>query len=607
MIDAPHETATGAENVAWDLSIFYQSPDDPAIERDITAIRQRASAYAAEYRGKIASLDAEGIVDALVEREAIADMAGRLGSYAGLTFVTETNNPQRGALYQKVQEIGAEIQQMLLFFELEWKALSDEQTQAILTDPTLGKYAHLLEDELKMRPHTLSEIEEQILVEKSVTGSGAWVRFFTQLMGALRYSWEGGELTDSQILSKLYSADREIRRRAAESVTQGLSTRLMETTYVFNVLAADKMQSDRRRKFPSWISDRNLSNKAPDAVVDALVNSVTSHYEIVARHYRLKRVLMGVDELYDYDRYAPLPIKATTEDYTWAEAREIVQSSYTAFSPEAGAVVARFFDENWIDAALRPNKRGGAFATATVPSAHPFVLVNFTGKARDVSTLAHELGHGLHQYLAQRKMGLVYQYTPLTTAETASVFGEMLTFQALLAKESDPAARLLMLSGKLEDSFATVFRQISMNRFEDAYHTARRTEGELSSDRLSELWMQTQQAMFGDSVTLRSDYGTWWSYIPHFLGTPGYVYAYAFGELLVLALYNLYQERGQAFVPQYLDLLAAGDSDYPDKLLAKVGIDLNDPNFWNGGLAVLSDLVNQEEALARQVFPEKFA
>ncbi len=607
MIDAPLETTTGAENVAWDLSVFYQSLDDPAIERDIAALRERTAGYAEKYRGKVSTLDARAIAEALAEREALADMAGRLGSFAGLMFVTETNNPQRGALYQKVQEIGAEVQQALLFFELEWKALPDSQTQAILSDPALGKYAHMLEAELKMRPHTLSEIEEQLLVEKTVTGADAWVRFFTQLLGALRYKWEGGELTDSLILSKLYNSDRDVRRRAADSITEGLRSRLMETTYVFNVMAADKLQNDRRRKFPSWISERNLANKAPDAVVEALINSVTSRYEIVQRHYRLKRALLGVDALYDYDRYAPLQIKASAEEYSWAEAREIVQSSYMAFSPEAGAVVARFFDENWIDAALRPNKRGGAFATATVPSAHPFVLLNYTGKARDVATLAHELGHGLHQYLAQRKNGLVYQYTPLTTAETASVFGEMLTFQALLAKESDPAARLLMLAGKLEDSFATVFRQISMSRFEDGYHTARRDEGELSSDRLSEIWLQTQRAMFGDSVTLRDDYGAWWSYIPHFLGTPGYVYAYAFGELLVLALYNLYQERGQAFVPQYLDLLAAGDSNYPDQLLAKVGIDLNDPNFWNGGLDVLSGLVDQEEALARQVFPEKFA
>ena len=368
----------------------------------------------------------------------------------------------------------------------------------------------------------------------------------------------------------------------------------------------EKAQEDKRRGYATWITNRNLDNKAPDAVVDALINAVTSNYEIVARHYRLKRTLLGLTELTEYDRYAPLLADAPATVYSWSEARDIVQSAYNAFSKEAGDITGRFFDENWIHAALLPNKRGGAFASATVPSAHPFVLVNYTGKAREIMTLAHELGHGLHQYLAGRKQGLYYQYTPLTTAETASVFGEMLTFQDLMRKEQDPKARLLMLAQKIEDSFATVFRQIAMNRFEDALHTTRREQGELSTDQVNEAWLRTQRAMFGDSVDLSDNYGIWWSYISHFVNVPGYVYAYAFGELLVLALYNLYQERGDAFVPQYLELLASGDSDYPDKLLAKIGIDLNDPNFWQGGLNVLSEMVSQEEALARQVFPDKF-
>lgn len=596
---------TGAESVIWDLSIFYQGPDDPAIEADMARVSAMADAFASSYRGRVAQLDAEEMVDAMQALEAIYDLSGRIGSYAGLEFSTDTTNPTFGALMQKVQEHGSQLSQKLLFFDLEWKAAPQDAVERLLADPTLGKYRHPLETELRYRPYTLSEAEEKILVEKSVTGRSAWTRFFTQLMGALRFDYDGEQLNQSQILRKLHEVDRETRRKAADSITAGLQTRAMELTYIFNVLAADKASDDRLRSYPSWISSRNLSNKAPDEVVEALVAAVTSNYDIVAQHYDLKRRLLGYETLFDYDRYAPLDIAESGRHYTWDEARQIVVDAYTAFSPRMGEIAQRFFDERWIHAALLPNKRGGAFASPTVPSAHPFVFINYTGVARDVMTLAHELGHGLHMYLSAEAQGITGLYTPLTTAEMASVFGEMLVFTDLMTKETDPAARLGMLMQKLEDSFATVFRQISMNRFEDAMHTARRTEGELSTERLSELWLTTQRSMFGDSVTLRPEYGTWWSYIPHFLNTPGYVYAYAFGELLVLALFNLYRQRGADFVPQYIDVLAAGDSDYPANILAKVGVDLSDPGFWEQGLAALRDLVAQETALAADVYPGK--
>jgi oligoendopeptidase F len=413
-------------------------------------------------------------------------------------------------------------------------------------------------------------------------------------------------LNQSQILAKVHDPDREVRRKAADALTEGIRSRSMELTYIFNVLVADKAADDKRRHYEQWISARNLSNKAPDEVVEALIQSVTAQYDLVARHYNLKRILLGYDELYDYDRYAPIPAKGEETEYSWSEAREIVSKAYSAFSPRVGEIVARFFNENWIHAALLPNKRGGAFASPTVPSAHPFVLVNFTGQGRDVMTLAHELGHGLHMYLSSEAQGITGLYTPLTTAEMASTFGEMLTFTDLMANEPDPAVRLAMMAQKIEDSFATIFRQISMNRFEDGLHTARRTEGELSAERISEIWMKSQKDMFQGSVNLRDDYGLWWSYVPHFIGSPGYVYAYSFGELLVLALFNLYQKRGAEFVPQYVEVLAAGDSDYPDRILAKIGIDLSDPAFWNEGLEALRKLVEQEEALAREVYPEKF-
>lgn len=606
MVEAVNEKQTGAESVFWDLSVFYSGAADPAIQRDIDQVLQMADKFAADYRGRVAQLDAEEMVDAMKAMEAINDLAGRISSFAFLLYTTDTNNPQYGALVQKITEHGSKLQQKALFFDLEWKAVDDAQAQKLLADPTLGKYRHPLEADLRYKPHMLSEAEEQILVEKSVTGREAWNRFFTQVMGALRYEYDGEQLTQSQILARLHDADRETRRKAADAVTRTLESRSMELTYIFNVLAADKASDDQRRRYEAWISSRNLANKAPDTVVEALISAVTSSYDIVARHYQLKRILLGYDELRDYDRYAPLPIEAADRDYTWDQARETVLNAYSAFSPRLGEVASRFFNENWIHAALLPNKRGGAFASPTVPSAHPFVLVNYTGKARDVMTLAHELGHGAHMYLSAEAQGITGLYTPLTTAEMASVFGEMLVFSDLMNKEPDPAARLAMLAQKIEDSFATVFRQIAMNRFEDGLHTARRSEGELSTERLNQIWMETQKAMFQGSVNLRDEYAQWWSYIPHFLGTPGYVYAYAFGELLVLALFNLYQQRGAEFVPQYLDVLAAGDSDYPDRILAKVGVDLSDPAFWTQGLDTLRQLVEQEEQLAREVYPDKF-
>lgn len=606
MVESVATQVTGAENVFWDLSIFYSGIDDPAIQRDLEAVQARAEAFANTYRGRVAQLDPEEMVEAMIEQEAIFDLMGRIGSFAFLNFATDTTNPQLGALVQKVQEQDAELSQKMLFFDLEWKAVDPEQAQKLLSNPTLGAYRHPLESDLRYKPYTLSEIEEQLLVEKSVTGREAWSRLFTQITSALRFDYEGEKLNQSRVLNLLYEADRETRQKAATSVTEGLKSRSMELTYIFNVLAADKASDDKRRGYPTWVSSRNLANKAPDEVVNALVETVTSNYDIVARHYELKRALLGYDKLYDYDRYAPLPIEAADRRYTWEEARDIVLNAYRAFSPDMAEIAGRFFSENWIHAPALPNKRGGAFSSGTVPSAHPYIMVNFLGKSRDVMTLAHELGHGIHQWLSAQHQTLANVYTPLTTAEMASVFGEMLVFTDLMNKEPNPAARLAMLAQKLEDSFATVFRQIAMNRFEDGLHTARRTEGELSTERISEIWMDTQRAMFQGSVDLRDDYGVWWSYISHFIGSPGYVYAYAFGELLVLALFNLYQKRGAEFVPQYLEVLKAGGSDYPEKILAKAGVDLSDPAFWSEGIAALRALVEQEEQLAREVYPDKF-
>ncbi|MAS37187.1 MAG: oligoendopeptidase F [Anaerolineaceae bacterium] len=607
MVDATAEQKTGAENIVWDLSILYSGPDDPAIGQDITAVSDLVDTFVNTYRGRVADLSASELLTAMNEMEALSDKAYRLGLFANLLYATDTNNPQYGALVQKLTEFDAEMEQKLLFFELEWLELDDATADKLLADPTLDKFKHYLEAERRYKPYKLSEVEEQLLVEKAITGRSAWGRFFSQVMGAARYTFEGEQLTQSQILSKIQDANREIRRKGADAMTEGLRQRAMELTYIFNVLAADKFFEDRRRGYSTWLSSRNLSNKVADEVVDALVQAVTSNYDIVARHYNLKRILLGLDELTDYDRYAPLPVKASDKLFQWDEAREIVMNAYQAFSPRMAEITQLFFDQNWIHAALQPGKRGGAFSAGGPPSAHPFILMNYTGRENDVSTLAHELGHGVHQYLASEAQGLLNASTPLTTAEMASTFGEMLVFTDMMEREPDPEARLAMLARKIEDTFATVFRQIAMNRFEDGLHNARRSEGELTTERISEIWMETQRAMFEGSVNLRDDYSIWWSYVPHFLQVPGYVYAYSFGELLVLALFKIYQERGAEFVPAYLDVLAAGGSDWPDQILAKVGVDLTDLNFWNEGLEILRDMVTQEEALAREIYPEKFA
>lgn len=599
------ERLTGAEEVVWDLSVFYASPDDPALQRDMDGVMQQVGAFADRYRGRVAQLSAGEMLEALQTMEQLYDRSGRIGNYASLLYSTDTTNPQYGALIQKVTEYGAQFNQKLVFFELEWNLVEDEAARKIIHDPRVAHYRHMLEAERRYKPFQLSEIEEQLLVEKSVTGRSAWTRFFTQLVSAIRVDYDSQKLTLTQALTRLHDTDREARRKGQEAITAGLNGKSMELTFIFNVLAADKAADDRRRGYPSWISSRNLSNKAPDAVVEALVGAVTSNYDIVARHYALKRKLLGLDELTDYDRYAPLPVKESDTFYIWDEARAIVLNAFEAFSPRVAQISSRFFDERWIHAPVLPNKRGGAFCSPGVPSAHPFVFLNYEGKARDVMTLAHELGHGVHGYLAAEAQGIFGMSTPLTTAEMASTFGEMLVFTDLMNKESDPEARLAMLAHKVEDSFATIFRQISMNRFEDALHTARRTEGELSTARINELWLGTQRAMFGDSVTMTENYASWWSYVPHFLSTPGYVYAYAFGELLVLALFNLYRERGAAFVPQFIEVLAAGDSDWPEKILAKIGVDLTDLNFWSHGLDAVRSLVEQEEQLARQVYPDR--
>ena len=585
--------STGAESVRWDLTDLYA--DRSALEDDLQTAAEEAEDFAETYRGRVDALAPEALAEALAAYEALSDRAGRAFTYAYLHWATDTNDTDRGALLQQVREQYNQINQQLIFFELEWANVDADRAQQLMEHEALADYRHYLELEQLRKDHLLSEPEEKILSEKSVTGRSAWNRFFDETMGAARFELDGETMTQQQILSKLYEPDRDLRRRAALAFTDGLQGNQRELTFVFNTVLADKASDDRLRDYDHWLASRNLDNEVDDDTVDALIEAVTSRYDLVARFYRLKKKLLGLDELYDYDRYAPIG-EADTR-YDWSTAQDLVLTAYGDFHRQMAEVAEQFFTDNWIDAALADGKRSGAFSHGAVPSAHPYVLLNYTGKTRDVQTLAHELGHGVHQYLA-REQGPLQAGTPLTTAEMASVFGEMLVFQRLMRHEDDPKNKLAMLVSKIDDTLATVFRQIAMNRFEDRIHTARRQEGELPPDRFSALWIETQEKMFEDSVTLGEHYRHWWSYIPHFIHSPGYVYAYAFGELLVLALYARYREAGDAFADQYVDLLSAGGSDWPHELVGELGIDLTDLTFWTQGLGAIEDLIEQAEELA---------
>jgi oligoendopeptidase F len=588
-------TLSGAEQVAWDLGDLYGGADDPHLTGDLDQANTRAAGLRAQYYGRIAGLNPEQLWTMLQEYEAIYELVAKVGSYAYLFWSASTMDPARGALMQRATERESRLSQELLFVELEWANAADDVAQKLIESPELARYRHYLEKARLYRPHVLSEPEEKVLVEKSVTGRSAWERFFNETLSAGTFELDGEKLPKEKVLSKLHEPDRDLRRRAAASVTAGLHDLSRTSTYIFNNLLADKASDDRLRHYESWISARNLANEVDNQVVEALVSAVTGRYDIVARYYRLKRRLLGLDELFEYDRYAPLP--AAQHFYPWEETRQIVLDAYRAFHPRMAEIAGWFFERHWIDAAIRPGKLGGAYSAGTVPSVHPYVLVNYEARPRDVMTVAHELGHGVHQTLS-REQGLLQMHTPLTTAETASVFGEMLVFQDLMRHERDPQVRLSMLTGKLEDSFATVFRQVSMNRFEDAIHAARRNEGELTTERYNVLWLDTQRAMFMDSVNLTAEYGLWWSYIPHFINSPGYVYAYAFGELLVLALYARYQQVGAEFANKYLEMLSAGGSNWPHEIVRPLGVDLKDLNFWKDGLQILDDMVSEAEQLS---------
>lgn len=589
---------TGAEEVRWDLSDLYTSIDDPALEKDREKVVKKAGQFSDKYKGDIPQLEPEEFRQALQEYEEILELIGKISSYAHLIWSTNTSKAEYGKLIQQAKELSSEVHQQLVFFDVEWLGIDDDKAEQLVESEELSHYRHYLETSRRYKDHMLSEKEEQILSAKSVTGRSAWNRYFDETLGAARFELEGEELTQQEVLSKLHEPNRELRKKAHASLTSTFEELSRTLTFVFNTLLADKHTNDKLRNYDSWISSRNLSNEIDDRTVDLLVDSVTNNYSLVQRFYRLKKNLLGYDALYDYDRYAPL--LENEEKIGWERARDMVLSSYGEFHPTMGDIAGEFFEKRWIDAAIRPGKRGGAYSASTVPSVHPYVFMNFDGKIRDVQTLAHELGHGVHQYLS-RKQGPLQAGTPLTTAETASVFGEMLVFQNLMKQLDGPREKLALLIGKIDDTIATVFRQVSMNRFEDAMHTKRRDDGELTTEEFSDLWRNAQEALYGDSVTLTESYSLWWCYIPHFLHTPGYVYAYAFGELLVLALYEEYTRSSNGFAEKYISMLEAGGSDWPENIVARVGLDITEPDFWNKGLHAVERMIDQAEELAKQI------
>ena len=591
-------TTTEAEDTLWDLSHLVDGGGDDAVARMLEEGESRARDFAAAHAGKVADFDAATLETAMKELAAIYELVGKAGSYAMLSFAANMEDPARGALVQMAQEHGAAIETAMLFFDLEWQGLSDEQADALLDGAeNLDFAAHYLRVLRRFAPYRLSEPEERILTELRVTGRSAWSRLFEEQLASTKLELDGEETSLEIALAKLYSDDRDERKAAAEAVTAGLEPGLRTRAYVFNTLLADKATEDRLRGLPHWLAARNLDNEASDESVEALVDTVASRYEIVRRWYRLKAKILKIDRLTDYDRYAGVGTSAGV--IAWPQARDLVHETYRSFSPVLGDLVGRFFDERWIDVPTRPGKRPGAFSAATVPSVHPYVLLNFTGSRRDVLILAHELGHGVHQSLAGAR-GVFHQNTPLTVAETASVFGETLTFGRLLEQTTDPNERLSLLAEDIESTIATVFRQVAMHRFEASVHSERRSAGELPSDRIGELWVATQREMFEDSLEITDGYKTWWSYVHHFTASPGYVYAYAYGQLLALSVYQRYVEEGEAFVPRYLDMLAAGGSKSPEELGAIVGVDLADPGFWSAGLDLIERSLEQAEQAAAE-------
>jgi len=578
----------------WDLSDLYDAPDSPRIEADLAAAEAEARAFAQAHAGRLADLPGHALAAALQSYEAIDERLGRIMSYAQLLFSADSTDAQAGRFYQSMMERCTDISAHILFFRLELNKLDDAVLEQKLADPALARWRPFLRDLRVWRAHQLSDELERFVHERDVTGRAAWSRLFDETVAGMKITIGDESLSVSDALNRLSDRDRAVREAAGRAIGEAFGERIKLFGLITNTLAKDKEILDGWRKFARPATERNLSNVVEDEVVDALVTAVTGDFPRLShRYYALKARWLGLEKLQHWDRNAPLPAD-TDSQVTWPQAQARVLDAYSAFDPEMGAVGKRFFDNGWIDAALRPGKAGGAFAHPTVPSVHPYILMNYHGRTRDVMTLAHELGHGVHQVLAGAQ-GHLMSGTPLTLAETASVFGEMLTFRALLDSETDPARRRIMLAGKVEDMLNTVVRQIAFYRFETLVHDERR-KGELLPERIGEIWLQVQSESLGPVFEFTPEYSVFWSYVPHFIHSPFYVYAYAFGDCLVNALYAVYQSGHPGFAAKYLDMLRAGGTKLHKDLLAPFGLDASDPAFWRRGLDVISGFIDELEA-----------
>lgn len=578
---------------AWDLSDLYPSPDSRDVQEDLLRAEAAAKTFAQTYAGKLATLSGTVVATAIAEYERIQEVLGRLASYAQLLFAEDSTDAATARFYQTINERVTAISSDVLFFTLELNRLPDQVLDTKLAEPALAHYRPWLRDLRVFRPHQMADDLEKLSHERDLTASAAWVRLFDETIAAMRIPLEGKELTVSDTLNRLSNRDRSVREAAGKAIGSAFGTNIRLFSLITNTLAKDKEIEDTWRHYPRPGSYRNRANMVEDEVVDALVTAVRNAYPRLShRYYQMKARWLGLPKLQHWDRNAPLP-GDDDRHIAWSEAKSRVLDAYAAFSPELASVGGRFFDQSWIDARLKPGKAGGAFSHPTVPSAHPYLLLNYHGKTRDVMTLAHELGHGVHQVVAGQQ-GYLMSGTPLTLAETASVFGEMLTFQSLLNAAS-PAQRRIMLSAKVEDMLNTVVRQIAFYEFERLLHDERRS-GELMPDRIGEIWMQVQTESLGPAFEFTPEYSVFWSYVPHFIHSPFYVYAYAFGDCLVNALYSVFQNGHPGFQTKYMEMLRAGGTKRHKELLAPFGLDASDPAFWTKGLDVISGFIDELEA-----------
>jgi oligoendopeptidase F len=592
--DAATSQPTAQEPPTWDLGDLYPAPDSPAVEADFANADKAAKDFAAAFQGKLASLSGAALAAAIGQYERIEEVLGRLISYAQLLFSGDSTNAEIGRFYQTVSERVTAISSHLLFFALELNRLDDVALEQKASDPALARWQPWLRDLRVFRPHQLSDELEKLLHEKEVTGRSAWSRLFDETIAGMRVAVNGEALTVSAALNKLSDQDRSVREAAGRAIGKAFGDDIRLFSLVTNTLAKDKEIIDTWRHYPRPGSYRNRSNMVEDEVVDALVSAVRTDFPRLAhRYYRMKAKWLGLPKLMHWDRNAPLP-DDDDQSIEWNDARERVLTAYGAFSPQLSEIGRRFFDRPWIDATLKPGKASGAFAHPTVPSAHPYLLLNYHGRTRDVMTLAHELGHGVHQVLAAEQ-GYLMAGTPLTLAETASVFGEMLTFRALL-DAADSKRRRIMLAAKVEDMLNTVVRQVAFYHFETLLHDQRRS-GELVPDRIGELWLQVQTESLGPAFEFTPEYSVYWAYVPHFIHSPFYVYAYAFGDCLVNALYSVFQSGHPGFQAKYLEMLRAGGTKRHKELLAPFGLNASDPAFWKKGLDVIAGFIDELEAV----------